>query len=259
MLGPLLGSAFILAPVSGAASTNLLLVPFGGGAIILLALSVAFWRNRDLLRGARHQAEEVVRQDWPNALRRPRLLGGVVAIFAYVGAEVTIGALLTDFLRLPLVLGLSAVAAGRLVALYWLGAMIGRFAGAALLEKISAQRLLLCAACGATAFGIVAICASGPIAGAALIGVGLFNSIMYPTIYVLALPTAPAEATPGATMLCMAVVGGAVIPVLTGGIADRIGLTSAMLLPIACYGVVAAFACACIRPARVSAVVGNAR
>ena len=108
--------------------------------------------------------------------------------------------------------------------------------------RIAPAGLLRWAAGAAGLLVIAAIFAHGPIAGAALIGVGLFNSVMYPTIYVLALPTAPEQATPGATLLCMAVVGGAIIPPITGLAADKWGLAASLLLPASCYGIVLLFA-----------------
>lgn len=123
--------------------------------------------------------------------------------------------------------------------------MVGRLAGAALLSRISEQRLLSGAALGAVALVSIAAVLGGPAGGMALLGIGLCNSVMYPTIYVLALPRDPALATPAAMVLCMAVVGGAVITWLTGAIADFAGLGPAFGLSALCYVGILAFARFC--------------
>ena len=123
--------------------------------------------------------------------------------------------------------------------------MIGRLVGAYMMRRIRPTILLLLASIGAAFLTGVAIILQGAIGGVALIAVGLCNSIMYPTIYVLALPEDPKLATPGGTLLCMAVVGGAVIPMLTGALADQVGLTASLGLPALCYLFIAAYARAC--------------
>lgn len=244
--GPLVGAPFVLAAGAadriGGAGLPALVVPFGLAGLVLAGLAIAFFRDRDLLRGLAPAGSRARRADWIAALRDTRLRHGAVAIFAYVGAEVAIGALLTDFLMLPHALALAPVPAARLVALYWGAAMLGRFAGAALLRRIAPGRLLAAATALAVLLIGAAVAGHGIAAAAALIAVGLANSIMYPTIYVLALPARPEQATPGATLLCMAVVGGAVIPPLTGFAADRFGLVAALALPALCYLVILDFA-----------------
>ena len=237
VIAPVVAAPFILG-----SDANGLAVPFGAAAVVLTILAVLFWRNRDLLGPVSQAASRASRSDWSAAVRDRRLLAGAGAIFVYVGAEVTIGSLLADYLMLPETLGLSSIPAGRLVALYWAGAMAGRFIGGALMQRLPAARLLAIAALTAAGLTGVGALGGGAGAAAALLAVGLCNSIMYPTIYVLALPAAPSQATPGATILCMAVVGGAVIPVLTGLIADAHGLPLALLLPAACYLLILHFA-----------------
>jgi FHS family L-fucose permease-like MFS transporter len=165
-----------------------------------------------------------------------------MAIFAYVGAEVTIGALLTDFLMTSHAGAWQPVIAARSVAIYWGGAMIGRFAGAALLRHVPPSRLLAWAAAGAAGLVLISMMGHGWLAAGALLSIGLFNSIMYPTIYVIALPPQADRAPAGGMVLCIAVVGGAIIPLLTGLLADRIGLIPALLLPGLCYLPVLGFA-----------------
>lgn len=146
---------------------------------------------------------------------------------------------------MPEVFGAAPVDAARLVSLYWGGAMVGRLAGAYAMKRVRPADLLALSAIGAAILVGIATIAHGWAGGIALLAVGLCNSIMYPTIYVLALPDDPKLATPGGTLLCMAVIGGAVVPMLTGMLADNIGLAASLVLPALCYLFIAAFARAC--------------
>ena len=237
-IGPLIGAAFLLdaahrmtpAPVFLAFATG-----FAG-------LAVAFAWNRDLLAANRGPARIPSPARLRHLLRRPAMARGAAAIFAYVGAEVTIGTLAVSYLMLPDRANAGAVAAGRLVSLYWAGAMIGRFAGAWALARIGAARLLGGAAIGAVALLAIAIGAKGGIGSAALLAVGLCNSIMFPTIYALAMPEDAADMPAGAMLLCMAVVGGAIVPMATGLVADRTMLAWSLAVPALCYVGIAAFA-----------------
>lgn len=176
------------------------------------------------------------------ALRdKPRLLLGAVAIFVYVGAEVSIGSMMTNYLMLPSTLGLIAEHAGKLVSFYWGGAMIGRFFGSFVLRRLSPGSVL--AACAACACGLVVVSSqsTGAIAAWTLVTVGLFNSIMFPTIFALASEDLGEEKPNGSALLCMAIVGGAVIPELTGAVADATRLATALAVPAACYVCIAIY------------------
>lgn len=243
VVGPLVGATTLISTAPGEQTgSNLSALSFGFAAVVLAALASAFLRNRNLLSRLGPDAGASLSGGWRSALHDRRLQGGAVAIFAYVGAEVTIGALLTDFLMTPHAGAWQPVIAARSVALYWGGAMIGRFAGAAMLRHISPARLLACAAASATGLVLIAMMGHGLLAAGALLSIGLFNSIMYPTIYVIALPPQADRAPVGGMVLCVAVVGGAIIPLLTGLLADRLGLIPALLLPGLCYLPVLAFA-----------------
>jgi FHS family L-fucose permease-like MFS transporter len=138
-------------------------------------------------------------------------------------------------------LGVTPLAAGRLVSLYWAGAMAGRFAGSFALRRIGIRRLL-CAACiGAALLLVVAMTMRGSTGGVALLAIGLCHSVMFPLIFTLALPAEEEDIAIASMLLCMAVVGGAIIPVVTGLLADRIGLVPSLALPGLCYGVIFAF------------------
>ena len=172
------------------------------------------------------------------------LLGGL-AIFLYVGAEVSIGSTMVNFLEQPNILGIAAVEAGQLVSLYWFGAMIGRFLGSALLTRIPAGSLLTLVAGIAALLCLIISQISGQPAAALAISVGLFNSIMFPVIFTLTLErsTAPAPATAG--LLCMAIVGGAFVPLLFARVADfTASRSTAFFVPMICYLVIALFALA---------------
>jgi FHS family L-fucose permease-like MFS transporter len=247
VVAPLVAAPYVLgsSETTGLEAIEGIAPPFLFAVLMLAGLAITFLLNRRLLNGS-HQADmSGARFDWPVLARDRRLVAGTVAIFAYVGAEVAIGALLVNYLVLPNVLHIAPVDAARLVSLYWGGAMIGRLLGAYAMTRIRPCDLLLSAAIGAAALIGIAAAVHGHIGGAALLAVGLCNSIMYPTIYVLALPQDPKLATAGGTLLCMAVVGGAVVPMLTGILADGIGLAASLALPALCYLFIAGFARAC--------------
>jgi FHS family L-fucose permease-like MFS transporter len=170
-----------------------------------------------------------------SALKSRWALLGAAAIFLYVGAEVSIGSVLINFLHQPDVLGVSFEKAGKLLSLYWLGAMTGRFVGSALLTRLRATMLLAAAAAIAAILCLTVSQGSGAVAATCAIAVGLFNSIMFPTIFTLTLErsSAPPAATSG--LLCMAIVGGAILPPAAGLIADSVGLHWAFLLPMTAY------------------------
>jgi FHS family L-fucose permease-like MFS transporter len=208
---------------------------------VLLAIAASFWAARDLLRGLA-EPRRIAAAGLARVLADRRLLFGSLAMFGYVGAEVTIGTLLTNYLVQPDILGVTPVTAGRLVSLYWAGAMVGRFAGAALLTRWPPPHLLAVMAVAATGCTLAATLATGLLGACVLIAVGLCNAIMYPTLFALSLPDDDAVAPYASMVLCMAVVGGAVIPVLTGILADATTLAASLALPAFCYVVIAAFA-----------------
>ncbi len=174
------------------------------------------------------------------------VLGGV-AIFLYVGAEVSIGSIMINFLEQSSVLAVTPEQAGRLLSIYWLGAMVGRFVGSGLLTRIPAGRLLTAAAVTAGLLCLVVSQSAGMTAAIAALAIGFFNSIMFPTIFTLTLErsSAPVPSTSG--LLCMSIVGGALLPVLFGYAADVSGIAAAFLIPMVAYFGIAAFAAAAAR------------
>lgn len=169
------------------------------------------------------------------AWQHSHLVLGAVGIFMYVGAEVAIGSMLVNYLASPSVAGLTEAKASKLLAYYWGGAMVGRFIGALVMQKVSAGIVLAFNACMAIVLIMVSISSTGDVALYSVLGVGLFNSIMFPTIFSLALQQLGKDTPQGSGILCLAIVGGAIIPLLQGVIADGIGVTLSFLLPASCY------------------------
>jgi FHS family L-fucose permease-like MFS transporter len=163
------------------------------------------------------------------------LLLGAIGIFSYVGAEVSIGSFLVNYFGLPEIAGLSAKTAAGFVSFYWAGSMVGRFLGAPLLQRIKAGYLLaLCALC-AVALISLSMILGGHTAMWTILAVGLFNSIMFPTIFSLGVAELGPLTGSASGVLNMAIVGGALLPVIQGVIADRVGLHHAFILPVICY------------------------
>jgi FHS family L-fucose permease-like MFS transporter len=160
---------------------------------------------------------------------------GALGIFLYVGAEVGIGSFLVNFMEQPHIAGLSVDTAAKYLSLYWGGAMVGRFIGSALLSKIRPGRLLAFNACVVAVLLATAILVSGPTAMWCLLAIGLFNSIMFPTIFTLAIDGLGKHTGAGSGILCMAIVGGAIVPVVQGFLADHIGIQWSFCVPVICY------------------------
>jgi FHS family L-fucose permease-like MFS transporter len=176
-----------------------------------------------------------------SAWQYPHLVLGALAIFLYVGGEVAIGSFMVNFLGEAQVAGLPEAEAGKYVSLYWGGAMLGRFVGAAVMQKLRPASVLIFNALAAVGLVLIAIFASGSLAMWSLLAVGLCNSIMFPTIFSLALGGLGEHTGQGSGILCAAIVGGAIVPLLQGMLADQIGLQHALLVPVLCYLFIAYF------------------
>ena len=211
-----------------------------GLAVALLVIAAVVWSRRNRLREEQDQAGTVGQAF--TLLRRPRFGLGALCIFLYVGAEVAIGSLIVTYLVQPDVWGTTDTIAGAHVAYYWGGALIGRFVGAAVLRLVSPGKVLAMVATGAILLLLLSANSTGSVAGWALLAIGLMNSIMFPTIFSLASEGLGSRAAEGSGVIATAIVGGAVVPLLTGALADRSGsLQFALLLPALCYGVIAAY------------------
>ncbi len=170
-----------------------------------------------------------------DALGHRHLRLGVIAIFVYVGAEVAIGSFLINYISLPDIGGMSQSRAATFVSLYWGGAMIGRFAGAAALQRFDPGRLLGLVALVAAALVAATMGTSGMAAVWSVVAIGLFNSIMFPNIFTLGIRRMGPLTGKASSLLIMAIVGGAVVPLAQGALADAIGVHHAFVLPLACY------------------------
>jgi FHS family L-fucose permease-like MFS transporter len=167
--------------------------------------------------------------------KHPNLVLGALAIFAYVGAEVSIGSFLVNYFAQPEIAGLSAKTAAGYVSFYWAGAMLGRFLGAGLLRKFRAGYLLGAFAICTSSLVSLSMLTYGHFAMWSILAVGFFNSIMFPTIFSLGVAELGPLTGNGSGILNMAIVGGAILPLIQGAIADRIGLHHAFFVPVICY------------------------
>jgi MFS transporter, FHS family, L-fucose permease len=163
------------------------------------------------------------------------LVLGAIAIFTYVGAEVSIGSFLVNYMNLPNIGNLPAEVAARYLTFYWGGAMIGRFIGSAVLQKVGTRVVLGLNAIVATLLVCLSMASYGHLAMWAMLLVGLFNSIMFPSIFTLGIEGLGPLTGEASGLLVMAIVGGAIIPELQGLLADRIGLHHAFIFPVICY------------------------
>lgn len=170
-----------------------------------------------------------------SAWQYKHLVLGAVGIFVYVGAEVGIGSFLINFMAMDSIAGLEESEAAHYLTYFWGGAMVGRFIGAAVMQKVDAGLVLFFNACCAILLLIVAILASGSVAMWAVLLIGLCNSIMFPTIFSLALRGLKQHTSQGSGILCLAIVGGAILPLLQGFLADAAGVQMSFILPIFCF------------------------
>ncbi len=220
--------------------------PYVGLGIALVVLAVAIGSFKlPKIEHAQHKVGEKVNDSiW----RHPNLIFGAIAIFVYVGGEVAIGSFLVNYFGQPEIGGLTEKVAASFVAFYWGGAMVGRFIGSAILQKVSTRGLLgVCAVC-AGALVAISMLTSGHFAMYSIILVGFFNSIMFPSIFTLGVAELGPLTGDGSGVMIMAIVGGAIIPVAQGAIADRIGIHHAFFLPVVCYLYILFFALSGSRP-----------
>jgi FHS family L-fucose permease-like MFS transporter len=172
----------------------------------------------------------------------PRLIMGAIAIFVYVGAEVAIGSMLVSYMSQPNIGNISIQLAAKFVSLYWGGAMLGRFIGSAVLQKMRTGTVLGFSALMAFLLVGLSMGSFGHLAMWSILLVGFFNSTMFPSIFTLSIEGLGPLTGKGSALLVCAIVGGAIIPELQGVLADRIGIHHAFILPALCYLYIASFA-----------------
>ena len=215
-----------------------------GIALVLLAIAIGSFKLPKIPH-AQHQIGEKVNDSIWN---HPNLIFGAIGIFVYVGGEVSIGSFLVNYFSQPEIGGLTEKVAASFVAFYWGGAMVGRFIGSALLQKVKTGGLLaICAVCAASLVA-VSMLTTGHLAMYSIILVGFFNSIMFPSIFTLGVAELGPLTGDGSGIMIMAIVGGAIIPVAQGWIADHIGIHHAFFLPVICYLYILYFALSGSRP-----------
>ena len=202
-----------------------------GIALVLLAIAIGSFKLPKIEHAQHKVGEKVNDSIW----RHANLIFGAIAIFVYVGAEVSIGSFLVNYFSQPEIGGLTEKVAANFVAFYWGGAMVGRFIGSGLLQKVKTGRLLgICAIC-ASALVAISMLSTGHVAMYSIILVGFFNSIMFPSIFTLGVAELGPLTGDGSGIMIMAIVGGAIIPLAQGWIADQIGIHHAFFLPVLCY------------------------
>ena len=268
---PIVGSILILGPIpkldpktlTGAAlssfrttESHVIVTTYLGLAAALAVVAAVVWSQR-------HRLPEPPSDKTPmfggfDLLRRTRFGWGALCIFLYVGAEVAIGSMIVNYLEQANVMGLSAESAGKHVAYYWGGAMVGRFIGAYVLRLVSPGKVLAGTALAAIALILVSTHTDGVVAAFSLLGIGLFNSIMFPTIFTLASEGLGVRTADGSGIICVAIVGGAIVPPLTGILADHTNLRLALALPAICYAIILAYGVYARRSAAASGQLASA-
>ena len=202
-----------------------------GVLLVLLAIMIGSFNLPKVEAGEYRLRDKVSDSIW----KHPNLLLGAIGIFTYVGAEVSIGSFLVNYFGLPDIASLSAKTAAGYVSFYWGGSMVGRFLGAGLLRRFKPGRLLAVFAICAATLVAASMVLGGHTAMWTILAVGFFNSIMFPTIFSLGVAELGPLTGSGSGLLNMAIVGGAILPVIQGVIADRVGLHHAFVLPVMCY------------------------
>jgi FHS family L-fucose permease-like MFS transporter len=256
----ILGSLATIDPttLSGAAldafrgvETQVVVRTYIGLAIALVLVAAVVWFERKRLVEVPAEPTPILRAF--NLLTRRRFAFGTLCIFLYVGGEVAIGSVIVNYLMQSSVFDLPAGLAGKHLIYYWGGAMVGRFIGSGLLRLFSPGKVLACAATAVIALLTISANTTGLVSGWSLLAIGLFNSIMFPTIFTLASEGLGKRAAEGSGIICMAIVGGAIVPLVTGNAADLWGLKHALIVPAACYLTILGFGWFARRPLQAAA------
>jgi MFS transporter, FHS family, L-fucose permease len=208
------------------------------GIFLLVAALIYFSRLPEIRE---KDVEADGHQSLRGVLRYHHLVKGVVAQFFYVGAQIGVASFVIRFAQ-HIATGTPEKTAANYLKLHLLGFMIGRFAGAALMKRIPAPKLLSVFAAGALVCGIIAVVTTGVAPLWAIVLIGFFNSIMFPTIFALSLKHLGSYTKLGSSLLVMSIIGGAVFPAIMGRISDLSSIQRAFLVPLICYAYVMYFA-----------------
>ena len=233
-IAPFFGASLLfsggVAPTEGDATAVQLPYVMLALALVILAAVFAYLKLPNIQNDNDGEAG-----NYSAVLKYPHLVFGAIGIFVYVGAEVAIGSFLVNFFSLPEIAGIGEHQAANLIAFYWGGAMVGRFVGAYVMQFIAAGKVLVFNSVMSVILIILAVTTTGHFAMWSILLVGLCNSIMFPTIFSLAVTGLGKHTAQGSGVLCLAIVGGALLPLLQGVLADNIGVQLSFLLPALCY------------------------
>ena len=235
MLAPLVGGVLILGRAARGASSVSTPYLWFAGALFALAVLVGLFRLPAIGAAEADAPRAEGRTALHSAWRAPHLVLGAAAIFVYCGAEVSVGSFLINFLTQPYIGVASEGLAAHYVSYFWAGAMLGRFVGSAVLARVASGKVLGASALIASALVWTTMLTTGHLAMGCIILVGLFNSIMFPTIFALAVDGLGPLTSQGSGILIMAILGAAILPLSQGALADRIGIHHAFVLPALCY------------------------
>ena len=259
---PYVGSALILGSLSNAGPTRLsgqalalfrthetqiIVRTYIALATALTVVAISVWIARNKL--VETPGEMPTLRRYLCLLKIPRFSYGTLCIFLYVGGEVSIGSLIVNYLMQSSVWAMGSEAAGKHIIFYWGGAMVGRFIGAYTLRIFSPGKVLACHAVVAIVLLLISANTVGVVSGWSYLAVGLFNSIMFPTIFTLACEGLGPRAAEASGIICAAIVGGAVVPWITGRMADLTSLKTALIIPAICYAIICGFGVFARRPA----------
>jgi FHS family L-fucose permease-like MFS transporter len=210
------------------------------GVLLAVAAAVAVTKLPKIEAPANEDGGATLDSKSDSAWKHRHLVLGAVAIFVYVGGEVAIGSFLVNYISQPSIGAMSLADAASYLSFYWGGAMVGRFVGSLVVMRfVKPARLLMIHALAVMTLVAIAMVTTGHVSMWAILAVGLFNSIMFPTIFALAIEGLGKHTGQGSGILCMAIVGGAIVPVLQGFLADRVGIQHAFVLPLLCYAYIA--------------------
>lgn len=227
--------------------TQVIVRTYIGLATALTLVAISVWIARNKLVEA--PSEMPTLRHYLSLLKLPRFSYGTLCIFVYVGGEVAIGSLIVNYLMQSSVWAMGSEAAGKHIIFYWGGAMVGRFIGAYYLRIFSPGKVLACHAAVAIVLILISANTVGFVSGWSYLAIGLFNSIMFPTIFTLACEGLGPKAAEASGIICVAIVGGAVVPWITGRVADLTSLKTALFVPAICYAIICGFGIFARRPA----------
>ncbi|MBU3023798.1 sugar MFS transporter [Aestuariibacter sp. A3R04] len=241
---PFFGALFIVGAAAEGSTANPESVQVPYLSIALALCVVALFFKFYPLPKLTVEAHDANQQSQPlsRLFHHRHLVLGAVAIFLYVGAEVSVGSFIISFLADDTVAGLSHSEAAGYLGLYWGSAMVGRFAGSFAMRFINASSALMFNAFAAIALLITVMFASGNVAVWAVVLIGLCNSIMFPTLFSLGIRGLGTDTAQGAGLLCLAIVGGAIVPLLQGVVADMTAVQFSFVVPVAGYLYIAWYA-----------------